>query len=368
MKSLQESRLSEFNCQMSSPFFSVLIPSYNRPELIAAAVASVLTNDWTDFEVIISDNQSPRKSEIVAVLQPYLDDPRVHLHLQPINLFEAGNRDFLFQTARGEWQVVLCDDDKLYPHALSSLAAAISQQPAADFFAFGYTVIDEHDRVSFSRRAPKPLLISAQDERLMREVLVADALPFWLYHPATFCSRRSVHDRIKPNREIGIGDDLTFLIDYINAGGAIQVVPDVLMYYRKMNAGQTQLQMNQSAGNLPNLITRAKILLHLTARQDLQPAIASFVASRDFRRRILYDPVIWAGFPPDEVLSHVSLPAAWARELAESFHHHWHSTYRLRLSLRRLGFFVSVFGCAGLVALGSVFLQKLRTLPSNPPA
>ena len=352
---------------MSSPFYSVLIPSYNRPELIAAAVASVLANDWADFEVIISDNQSPRRSEIVAALQPYLDDPRVHLHLQPVNLFEAGNRDFLFQTARGEWQIVLCDDDKLYPHALSSLAAAISQQPATDLFTFGYTVIDEHDRVSLSRRAPKPLLISARDDRLMREVLVADALPFWLYHPATFCSRRSVHERIKPNRDIGIGDDIMFLIDYINTGGAIQVVPAALMYYRKMNAGQTRLQMNQSAGDLPNLVTRAKILLHLSGRRDLQPAINAFVTSPDFRQRLLYDSVIWSGMAPAELLAQVPMPAAWARELVDFCSRHRRTPYRFRLTLRRMGFFVSIFGSAGLVAMGSVLLQKLSPLPSSPP-
>ena len=350
------------------PFFSILIPSYNRPELIGAAIASVLANDWPDFEVIISDNQSPRQPEIRTVLEPYLGDPRVQLHLQPVNLYEAGNRDFLFQTARGEWQIVLCDDDKLYPHALCTLAKAITREPAADLFAFGYTVIDEHDNASVSRRAPRPLLISARSNALMREVLVADALPFWLYHPATFCSRRRVHDRIKPNRQIGIGDDVMFLIDYINAGGAIKVVPEVLMYYRKMSAGQTRLQMNQSAGDLPNLVTRAKIMLHLTGREDLQPAIAAFVATREFRQRLLYDSVIWTGMPPTELFLVTPLPIAWAQELVEFHRRCWPTFYRLRLTLRRMGFFTSVFGWAGLLAMGPVLWQKLRQLPVNSSA
>jgi glycosyltransferase involved in cell wall biosynthesis len=345
---------------MSSPFYSVLIPSYNRPELIGAAVASVLANDWADLEVIISDNQSPRRPEIIAVLQPFLSDPRVQLHLQPINLYEAGNRDFLSQAARGEWQIILCDDDKLYPHALRSLDAAISQQPAADLFVFGYTVIDEHDRIAYSRQAPKPLLISARDPRLARELFVGDALPYWCYQPATFCSRRSVRDRIKPNRDIGIGDDLMFLIDYVNAGGAVQVVPEVLMYYRRMSAGQTQLQTNQSADDLPNLVTRAKILLHLSGRTDLQPDLAAFVASREFRQRLLYDPMIWTGLRPPDLFAQVKLPAAWSRELLDFCDRQWRTTYRYQLALRRMGFFVSLFGLSGLIEMGSVLLQRLR--------
>lgn len=345
---------------MSSPFYSVLIPSYNRPELIGAAVASVLANDWADLEIIISDNQSPRRPEINAVLQPFLNDPRVQLHLQPTNLYEAGNRDFLSQTARGEWQIILCDDDKLYPHALRSLAEAISQQPASDLFVFGYTVIDEHDQIAYSRKAPKSLLISAQDHRLAQELFVADALPYWFYQPATFCSRRSVRDRIKPNRDIGIGDDLMFLIDYVNAGGAVQVVPEVLMYYRRMSGGQTQLQTNQSADDLPNLITRGKILLHLTGRTDLQPDLAVFVASREFRQRLLYDPMVWTGLRTSDLLSHVALPEIWISELNDFCNRQWRRIHRSRLTLRRMEFFYSLFGWAGLIEMGSVLWQRLR--------
>lgn len=344
---------------MSAPFFSVLIPSYNRPELIGAAVASVLANDWPDFELIISDNQSPRRAEIVQVLQPFLADPRVQLHLQPQNLYEAGNRDFLTQTARGEWHVILCDDDKLYPHALRTLANAIARTPTVDLFTFGYTIVDEHDRVAYSRAAPKSLLISPRDARLTRELLVADAFPFWLYHPATFCARRTVRDRIKPNRTVGIGDDIMFLIDYVNANGAIQVVPAVLMYYRRMTPG-TSLETNQSAEDLPNLVTRAKILLHLSQRGDLQPLIRDFVGSREFRQRLLYDPVLWTGVPAASLLREVPLPEKWTRELQDFQAHHSRRGYRRRLAFRRVRLFISLFGFAGVRALATVALQRAR--------
>lgn len=344
----------------SSPFFSVLVPSYNRPELIGAAVGSVLANNWPDCEIIISDNNSPRQSEIVAALQPYMADSRVRLHLQPVNLLEAGNRDFLFESARGEWQIVLCDDDMLYPNALTTLHRAIHEQSAADLFVFGYTVIDEHDQPSHSRSAPRALLISAADRRLTEEAIVADALPFWLYHPATFCSRRSVHDRIKPNRAVGIGDDVMFLIDYINAGGAVQVVPAVLMYYRKMSAGQTTLQMNQSAGDLPNLVTRALILRHLAERNDLQPQLADFVSKRKFRQRLLYDPVLWSGVPPTDLLTKVPLPEPWAEELRIFATTNSRQFHRLKMILRRFAFFSSIFGWVGIFATLTVIMQRLR--------
>lgn len=342
------------------PFFSVLIPSYNRPELIGAAVASVLASDFADFELIISDDKSPRQAEIAAVLQPWLGDPRVRLHLQPVNLREAANREFLLHAARGEWQIILCDDDKLYPQALATLVRVIRDQPGAGIYAFGYTIIDEHDRIAFSRRAPAPLRISTRDPRLAREVLIADAFPMWFCHPATFCSHRSVREKIKPNSNIGIGDDIMFLIDHLNYGGILQVVPELLLYYRKMTSAQSGLQMNQSAGDLPHLISRAKILKHLIRRSDLQPEIAAFVTTPAFRCRLLYAPARWSGLPARQLLAGLDLGPDFACELADFLRQRPWLPYKIWLVVRRAAFFVRTFGWAGCREIGAVAFSRAK--------
>ncbi len=343
------------------PFFSVLIPSYNRPEFVGAAVESVLHNGYGDFEIIVSDDKSPRQSEIKAVLDPYLRDPRVRLHLQTVNLREAANREFLLGVARGDWHIILCDDDKLLPRALGVLADAIRTQAGADLYAFGYAVIDEHDRVAYARRAPKPLRIAAVNLRLAQELLVSDAFPFWFYHPATFCSHRSVRERVKPNPDVGIGDDIMFLIDYINSGGQLHVVPEVLMQYRKMSRASTVLQLNQSTGELPNLISRARILQHLLQRSDLLPALAEFVATPTFRERLLYDPVVWAGLLLEQVLPHLALRPDEARELAAYVSGRSRRFHRLRLIWRRVAFFCGIFGLAGLKEIVGVQLRRMAS-------
>ena len=38
--------------------FSVVIPTYNRSDLLVRAVQSVLAQTFDDFEVVVSDNQS----------------------------------------------------------------------------------------------------------------------------------------------------------------------------------------------------------------------------------------------------------------------------------------------------------------------
>jgi len=341
------------------PFFSILIPSYNRPELIGETIESILKNDFDDLEIIVSDDKSPRQGEIVTVLKPFLRDSRVQLYLQNENLREAGNRDFLFQIARGEWFIVLGDDDRLYSHALSTLAKAISQFPGAEIYTFGYTIIDEYGRLRYSRHAPKPVRISIKEQRLVHEIIVSQCFPFWIYHPATFCSNSDIHKKIKSNQDVGIGDDFMFMIDFINNGGVMQIVPAVLMYYRKAVSDQIHSQLNLSYGELPQLIARAKIMQQLLYRTDLHSSIASFVRSRECRQRLLYDAIMWSKMSIEIILENLNLPSKIEREFLLYAKRRPRILYRKFLLLQRALFFFKLFGFAGIQEMGKVMLSRV---------
>src|SRR5512145_2636614 len=97
------------------PFFSVLIPSYNRPERITQCVESVLANKGEDFEIIISDDASSQREAIAKAINPYLTQPNVHFLEQQTNVGEPANRNFLVSRATGQYNIILCDDDTLFP-------------------------------------------------------------------------------------------------------------------------------------------------------------------------------------------------------------------------------------------------------------
>ena len=139
------------------PFFSILIPSYNRPEYVVQAVASVFANSEADFEVIISDDCSPRQAEIIQALTIFNKDFRLKFVPQLKNLGEARNRHFLMQCATGKYRIILGDDDKLEPHALSTLRATITRQPNFDIYLFGYSIIDEDGRCFENRHSLVPI-------------------------------------------------------------------------------------------------------------------------------------------------------------------------------------------------------------------
>lgn len=98
------------------PFFSIIIPMYNREKFIARALDSCLNQDFQDYEIIVVDDGSVDGS--VAVVQSY-DDPRLTLLQQPVNRGVGPARNKGADAAQGEWLIFLDSDDELLPGALA---------------------------------------------------------------------------------------------------------------------------------------------------------------------------------------------------------------------------------------------------------
>lgn len=93
------------------PILSIVIPAYNAGEYIGATLDSVLSQTWTDFEVIIVNDCSTDNT--LHVVRPYIEsDERFRL----IDLDEnmgapAGPRNIGIKTSRGKWIAFLDSDD-----------------------------------------------------------------------------------------------------------------------------------------------------------------------------------------------------------------------------------------------------------------
>ena len=67
---------------MTSPFFSVVIPTYNRATLITKAIDSVLLQSFPDWELIIVDDGSSDNTK--EVISNY-NDSRIQYHYKENN-------------------------------------------------------------------------------------------------------------------------------------------------------------------------------------------------------------------------------------------------------------------------------------------
>lgn len=98
------------------PVISILTPVWNGLPYIKECVASVLSQDFQEWEMIIADNASDDgTSEYLRTLT----DPRIKVFRHEKNLGVYRNISFLFKKATAPIYVALCADDYFYPGGLS---------------------------------------------------------------------------------------------------------------------------------------------------------------------------------------------------------------------------------------------------------
>jgi glycosyltransferase involved in cell wall biosynthesis len=112
--------------RMPQPFFSVVVTTYNREQIIRRCVDSCLNQSFEDLEVVVVDDASVDGT--VAAVESY-EDPRVGLVVHDSNRGINPARRSGADAARGEWVVVTDSDWELLPDALERLHAAIGSLP-----------------------------------------------------------------------------------------------------------------------------------------------------------------------------------------------------------------------------------------------
>jgi len=108
------------------PLLSVVIPVWNRRDVIRRCLDSVLTQDFGDFEVIVVDDGSTDDSP--AVMASYAD-PRLRVLRHAENRGVCAARDTGTRAARGAWIVYVDSDWALEPGALRRLEPMVRRAP-----------------------------------------------------------------------------------------------------------------------------------------------------------------------------------------------------------------------------------------------
>ncbi len=119
---------------MNVPFFSVIMPVYNRSLFIDNSINSVLRQDFIDFELICVDDMSIDSS--VEIIEKFMkQDARVKIVRHPENLGRCAARNSGIQNASTKWVCFLDSDDLYLPNHLTVLRRLISSFPEYDAFA-----------------------------------------------------------------------------------------------------------------------------------------------------------------------------------------------------------------------------------------
>ena len=117
------------------PKVSVVIPTYNRADLLPRAVNSVLAQTFDDYEIIIVDDCSADGTQEVI---RRIEDVRVRAFRHSENSTGANARNTGIANAGGEYVAFLDDDDEYLSDALEGLVALMDGSPTEVGFGYGW--------------------------------------------------------------------------------------------------------------------------------------------------------------------------------------------------------------------------------------
>ena len=100
---------------ISQPLVTIAIPMYNNARFIAETITSVLSQTFTDFELLIYDDYSTDDSYDIAAS---FADARIKLFRNSDNLGPEGNWNKAISQVRGRYVKLVCGDDILFPECL----------------------------------------------------------------------------------------------------------------------------------------------------------------------------------------------------------------------------------------------------------
>ena len=120
-----------------NPLVSIIIPAFNRAQLIGATLDSVLAQTYTNWECIVVDDGS--LDYTTKVLDAYIkSDSRIQCFNRPSDSIKGAPtcRNIGIEKSKGEYLIFLDSDDFLLPHCLENRIKKFIENSLFKFLVF----------------------------------------------------------------------------------------------------------------------------------------------------------------------------------------------------------------------------------------
>lgn len=223
--------------------FSVVIPTFNRLELLRETIASVKTQSYRSFEVIVVDDGSTD-----GTLRWLADkEPQVRV-VQQTHRGPGAARNAGAQHATGTYLAFLDSDDLWFSWTLQTYAQIVSQQKSPAFVAGRQHIFSGSD-VGFG----SPVTEKKTELLVFQDYLSSsDAWRWW--GVSSFVIRRDVFQRIRGFGELNVyGEDADLALKLGVEAGFVQVLGPPTFAYRQ--------HATNSMTNLARIVDGARLMI-----------------------------------------------------------------------------------------------------------
>lgn len=230
------------------PFFSVIIPLYNKSDFITETLLSVQKQTFNDFEVIIVNDGSTDNS--LEVLEQFCDN-RIQI-INQANLGASTARNNGVKKANAKWIALLDADDIWYENHLEELHNSIQKLSEVDIVSNAYQIKLNSNYIktpSYSKNISDR--VSIIDHYF--EYSYIDPL-FWT---SSIGFKKSCFDKVNGfDKTLKTGQDLDLIIKFVIEGFNLGYNQQVTLLYQRHT--QSNLSSNISLEEKQKYIDKHK--------------------------------------------------------------------------------------------------------------
>ncbi len=204
----------------AQPAVSVVLPVYNREELVARAIASNIGQRFEDFELIVVDDGSTDATQ--QVVRSFADR-RLKLVSLPANGGNARARNAGIDLARGEFIATMDSDDVTLPERLGKQVSFLRANPRVAILG---TQIIKCQRNGVLR--PK---YCAEDGIIKARLLMLDGSA--MIHPSTMMRASFLDEHRLRYPDVPTDVDHALWIEAMALGARFSILQDYLLEYHR---------------------------------------------------------------------------------------------------------------------------------------
>jgi len=206
--------------------FSVVIPTYNRADVLGRAIDSVWRQRFTDYEVVVVDDGSTDETQ--TYLRGLGNKVRA---IRQANKGPGAARNVGVQEAKGEYVALLDSDDLWFPWTLDVFARAIIQHQRPSILGGNLIEFAEEKELLNVRESPL-------ETAWFSDYIASSRFPYYVgsgtcvLHREMFSHAMFLEDRLN-------GEDHDLILQIGTLPGFVRVVSPVTLGWRRHGASET---------------------------------------------------------------------------------------------------------------------------------
>lgn len=254
---------------------SIIIPVYNMEKYLDECIISIVNQTFQNIEIILIDDGSTDASLDICMKWSKSDSRIQVWHQNNRGVSSARNKGI--EMAKGEYLLFVDADDYVDEEYVQSLYEKLD---LADMIICGYSKVTDHQ---------SPILLG-KEGLLKREELFFHMVCTNIVHMSSWNKiyRKTIlrENNIKFHENIAIGEDMIFVVEYLQYCNSYYYINRAIYFYRKNEQSATNSTYSSRKFNEKNISSLESILELENITQNENNEIRNYIGYRIIRSNV----------------------------------------------------------------------------------